>query len=67
MKYWLVCSLSATMLTGGQDEAALGIYLTNTGTFYKQYRKVRDGKMDFLLVESIIVTSHHFVEGKPAY
>ena len=60
-----------TMLTGGKTNqlAALGIYLIwqmGLVLFYKQYRKVRDGKWIFYLVSLLSLLPIIFVKVQPA-
>ena len=60
-----------TMLTGGKTNqiAALGIYLIwqiLLVLFYKQYRKVRDGKWIFYLVSLLSLLPIIFVKVQPA-
>ena len=63
--------LIVTMLTGGKTNqlAALGIYLIWQMVlvlFYKQYRKVRDGKWIFYLVSLLSLLPIIFVKVQPA-
>ena len=71
--YELLVSLFfiVTMLTGGKTNqlAALGIYLVWQMVlvlFYKQYRKVRDGKWIFYLVSLLSLLPIVFVKVQPA-